>query len=141
MATPSMLRISGLHPAARVLAVYASCQGYPLTTQDSLPAAGQALPGGIGYPLGFQREVSVKAKSRLPPLPGTLAPGRPRSGEPPRLLGQPQDAHTPGGLGSGSGPHNPPPTAGGGLWDPPIPHPKKGNAPLSLVDRGDEVAC
>ena len=24
--------------------------GYPATTQDSLPAAGQALPGGTGYP-------------------------------------------------------------------------------------------
>ena len=26
--------------------------GYPNTTQDSLPAAGQALPDGIGYPQG-----------------------------------------------------------------------------------------
>src|SRR5438552_508674 len=26
--------------------------GHPTTTQDSLPAAGQALPGGIGYPQG-----------------------------------------------------------------------------------------
>src|SRR5512142_2044730 len=26
--------------------------GYPGTTQDSLPAAGQALPGGAGYPQG-----------------------------------------------------------------------------------------
>jgi len=27
-------------------------EGRPSTTQDSLPAAGQALPGGVGYPLG-----------------------------------------------------------------------------------------
>ena len=27
-------------------------EGRPSTTQDSLPAAGQALPGGIGYPQG-----------------------------------------------------------------------------------------
>src|SRR3954452_16409047 len=26
--------------------------GYPGATQDSLPAAGQALPGGVGYPQG-----------------------------------------------------------------------------------------
>ena len=26
--------------------------GHPATTQDSLPAAGQALPGGVGYPQG-----------------------------------------------------------------------------------------
>ena len=26
--------------------------GYPTTTQDSLPAAGQALPDGTGYPRG-----------------------------------------------------------------------------------------
>ena len=26
--------------------------GHPATTQDSLPAAGQALPGGLGYPQG-----------------------------------------------------------------------------------------
>src|SRR5262249_20006006 len=27
-------------------------EGFPSTAQDSLPAAGQALPGGIGYPQG-----------------------------------------------------------------------------------------
>ncbi len=29
-----------------------SSAGYPVTTQDSLPAAGQALPDGLGYPHG-----------------------------------------------------------------------------------------
>jgi hypothetical protein len=31
---------------------------YPPTTQDSLPAAGPALPDGIGYPQGSLRKVS-----------------------------------------------------------------------------------
>ena len=44
--------LSGLHHTACALAIYASSPGSPLTTQDSLPAAGQALPGGTGYPLG-----------------------------------------------------------------------------------------
>src|SRR5262249_21985957 len=34
------------------LVVYASSRGSPRPTQDSLLAAGQALPGGIGYPQG-----------------------------------------------------------------------------------------
>jgi hypothetical protein len=50
--------------------------GYPGTTQDSLPAAGRALPGGGQCPAGFQREVS--AIQSLPPLPSF--PGA-RSGE------------------------------------------------------------
>jgi hypothetical protein len=41
--------------------------GRPGATQDSLPAAGQALPGGGRCPAGFQREVS--AIQSLPPLP------------------------------------------------------------------------
>jgi hypothetical protein len=41
--------------------------GRPGTTQDSLPAAGQALPGGGRCPAGSQREVS--ALQSLPPLP------------------------------------------------------------------------
>ena len=44
--------ISGLNRTASDLAVYASQGWSPPTTQDSLPAAGQALPDGIGYPQG-----------------------------------------------------------------------------------------
>jgi len=44
--------LSRLYHAALALAVYASQGRSPLTTQDSLPAAGQALPGRIGYLLG-----------------------------------------------------------------------------------------
>src|SRR3954464_4440264 len=44
--------ISGLNRTAFDLAVYASQGRSPATTQDSLPAAGPALPGGIGYPQG-----------------------------------------------------------------------------------------
>src|SRR5262245_27929043 len=44
--------LSGLKRTALALAVYASPRGSPHTTQDALPAAGQALPGGIGYPQG-----------------------------------------------------------------------------------------
>jgi len=44
--------ISGLHHTALALAVYASQCGFRRPTQDSLLAAGQALPDGIGYPQG-----------------------------------------------------------------------------------------
>jgi hypothetical protein len=50
--------LSGLSHTACTLAVYASSPASPLTTQDSLPIAGQALPGGIGYPLGSLTRVS-----------------------------------------------------------------------------------
>jgi hypothetical protein len=42
--------------------------GYPDTTQDSLPAAGYALPGGFGYPRGSNEK--FPPTSRLPPFPG-----------------------------------------------------------------------
>src|SRR5262249_31573814 len=44
--------ISGLDSTAFTLVVYASSLRSPGSMQDSLLAAGQALPGGIGYPLG-----------------------------------------------------------------------------------------
>ena len=44
--------LSRLNRTAWALAVYASQWGSPPPTQDSLPAAGQALPGGIRYPQG-----------------------------------------------------------------------------------------
>src|SRR6267154_4448076 len=45
-------RLSRLNHTACSLAVYASSPASPLTAQDSLTAASQALPGGAGYPLG-----------------------------------------------------------------------------------------
>jgi hypothetical protein len=48
--------------------------GLPTTTQDSLPAACQALPGGIGPPTGLLRKVSkVVVLTSLPPFPSFLA--------------------------------------------------------------------
>ena len=44
--------LSRLNSTALALAVYASQWSLLAPTQDSLPAAGQALPGGIGYPQG-----------------------------------------------------------------------------------------
>jgi len=49
---PAGEAISGLNGTAWALAVYASPRPLLTATQDSLPAAGQALPGGIGYPQG-----------------------------------------------------------------------------------------
>ena len=59
------LVFSGLNHTTFDLTVYASQSGLPHTTQDSLLAAGPALPGGI-VPAGFQRKVSM-FKS-LPPF-------------------------------------------------------------------------
>ena len=44
------LAISRLNSTASALTVYASSAALPQRAQDSLPAACQALPGGIGYP-------------------------------------------------------------------------------------------
>ena len=33
--------------------------GHPPTAQDSLPAAGPALPDGIGYPQGFNERFHI----------------------------------------------------------------------------------
>lgn len=49
---PAWIIVSRLDHTARMLAVYASQGRSPATTQDSLPAAWPAWPGGIGYPLG-----------------------------------------------------------------------------------------
>src|SRR3954469_9160654 len=58
--------------------------GYPNTTQDSLPAAGQALPDGIGYPQGSNERFLRYNASPFPKLPWrthTLAlRGRPARG-------------------------------------------------------------
>ena len=57
--------------------------GRPPGTQDSLPAAGQALPGGLG-PAGFLREVSECVLTSHPPLPSLLG-AMPHSGQRPGL--------------------------------------------------------
>ena len=51
--------ISGLNHTAFDLAVYASQWRSPATTQDSLPAAGPALPDGIGYPQGSDERFHI----------------------------------------------------------------------------------
>jgi hypothetical protein len=55
--------------------------GHPPRTPDSLPAAGQALPGGLP-PAGFQREVSECFLTPHPPLPSLLG-AIPHSGQRP----------------------------------------------------------
>ena len=52
---PRYTLLSGLDHTACQLPVYASSRTLPHATQHSVPAAGQALPGGIGYPLGSIR--------------------------------------------------------------------------------------
>jgi hypothetical protein len=49
---PTRMYLSRLNRTALGLAVYASSGALPHPTQNSLPVAGQALPGGIGYPQG-----------------------------------------------------------------------------------------
>ena len=75
--------LSKLNSMAFGLAVYASQCGLPRTTQDSLPAAGQALPDGLStrrVPTKGFRSASVTSH---PPFPSFLAqsdrPKRPRA--------------------------------------------------------------
>src|SRR5437773_940878 len=49
---PTIIQLSRLNRTASGLAVYASSRALPHATQNSLPAAGQALPDGISYPQG-----------------------------------------------------------------------------------------
>ena len=58
--------ISGLNHTAFDLAVYASQWRSPAPTQDSLPAAGPALPDGIGYPQGFNERFPSSRLFLLP---------------------------------------------------------------------------
>jgi len=53
------IETSGLGRTAFDLAVYAPQRGSPLPTQDSLPAAGPALPRGIGYPHGSNERIHI----------------------------------------------------------------------------------
>ena len=66
---PAIKFLSRLNHTASAVAVYASPGGRPRQTQDSLPAADYALPGGIGYPQGgYERFLMLV--SHLPPPPG-----------------------------------------------------------------------
>ena len=59
--------LSGLNRTALGLAVYASSGALRHPTQNSLPAAGQALPGGIQYPQGsYERFFSCNRYIRSP---------------------------------------------------------------------------
>src|ERR1700733_11816240 len=49
---PTIIQLSRLNHTALRLTVYASSGVLPHTTQNSFPAAGQALPGGIANPQG-----------------------------------------------------------------------------------------
>ncbi len=55
---PRFIQLSRLNRTALGLAVYASPGALPHKTQNSLPAAGQALPGGDWCPAGLLRKVS-----------------------------------------------------------------------------------
>ena len=61
-------RLPRLNHTACSLAVYASSPASPLTAQDSLPAASQALPGGVEYPLGSSAEFQSSLHLILPAL-------------------------------------------------------------------------
>jgi hypothetical protein len=60
--------ISGLQSTASTLTVYASPARSPGPTQDSFLAAGQALPGGIGYPQGSDERFPSYNSSPFPKL-------------------------------------------------------------------------
>jgi hypothetical protein len=66
--------LSRLNHTARGLAVYASSSASPHPTQNSLPAAGQALPDGVKYPQGcYERfRTNVILLSRASPGARTL---------------------------------------------------------------------
>jgi hypothetical protein len=68
--TPTIIEFSRFYNAASVLAAYASCRPYGTTTQCSLPAGGQPLPGGSCLPTGYQFYLSSWYGSINPDKPG-----------------------------------------------------------------------
>lgn len=64
--------LSRLNSMAFGLTTYVSRCWLPFTAQGSLPAAGQALPGGL-LPAGFLRKVFNSLHVRWPPFPSFLA--------------------------------------------------------------------
>ena len=71
---PTIIQLSRLNHTASGLAVYASPGVLPHKTQNSLPAARQALPGGIGYPQGCaERFQCLKHLLLSGALPGARA--------------------------------------------------------------------
>src|SRR5689334_12443701 len=67
---PRSDQISGLNGPARTHAVYASPGRSPHRTQDSLPAVGQTLPGGLSVPLGSSERFLRCFLHHFPPFPG-----------------------------------------------------------------------
>src|SRR4029453_1993579 len=67
--TPTVLNSRGsLTQPARSLCTLRSV-GYPITTQHSVPAGGQPLPGGIGDPPGRSEGFRVLLSAHLFPPP------------------------------------------------------------------------
>jgi hypothetical protein len=64
------IQLSRLNRTAWGLAVYASSDVLPRRTQNWLPAAGQALPGGDWCPAGLLRKVSADRRPPFTSLPG-----------------------------------------------------------------------
>src|ERR1700757_394436 len=60
--------------------------GYPARTQDSLPAVGQTLPGGLFVPLGSSERFLRCFLHRFPPFPGF--PWRKRASVRPEARGE-----------------------------------------------------
>ncbi len=65
---PAKIGLSGLETRLQHSLSTLRSKGYPNTTQDSLPAAGQALPDGL-IPARFQRKVSVLFPYITSPFP------------------------------------------------------------------------
>jgi hypothetical protein len=62
-------QLSGLTHAACALLCTLRSVGYPITTQHSVPAGGQPLPGGVGDPPGRSEGFRVLLSAHLFPLP------------------------------------------------------------------------
>ena len=65
---PAMIRFRGSIARLRHSLSTLRRAGCPTATQDSLPAAGQALPDGIGYPQGSTKGFRVRVSSPFPKL-------------------------------------------------------------------------
>src|SRR5262249_52555640 len=132
-------------------AVYASPGQSPARTQDSLPAVGQTLPGGLSGPLGSSERFLRCFLHRFPPFPGfpsrkrapvrhtngtriseeAVSPGS--EGSPRLTLRGPEDDNgpflaRPGRLAPRAPPPLTPPHSPGGAA-PPTPPPRRVRAP------------
>ncbi len=82
-------------PAIRTGCLRFAAAGYPATTQDSLRAAGQALPDALSTGRVPRKGLKAASLCPFPSLLGAITSSEVSKREPPRRVGRPRWSHLP----------------------------------------------